>query len=143
MFRCMSKLIILTLIAIPIVVQADDNITNLKGTWVAEMTAIRTQSPKEYGPQPLAMCQPGPCKIQVKYVIEMQDGCVFAGMKYGPSLNQTLVGVIDSNNKTVHMVDQKGFIFGEIVDPNKIHLTFLENTQHGQVAAQGFLIREP
>jgi hypothetical protein len=142
MFRLLFKLVIALLIAVPMVAQAEDNVADLKGTWVADMTAIRTQSPKEYGPQPLAMCQPGPCSIQVKYVIQMQEGSVFAGMKYGPTMNQTVVGVIDPDNKSVHMVDQKGFIFGKLVDPNKIHLTFLENTQHGQVAAQGFLVRQ-
>jgi hypothetical protein len=41
------------------------------------------------------------------------------------------------------MVDEKGFIFGELVTPDKIHVTFLESTQHGQVAAQGFMTRQP
>ncbi len=142
MFRWVSTLVIM-IIAAPMVIHAEDDIPNLKGTWVADMSAIRTEVPKEYGPQPLASCKPGPCKLSVKYVIDMQDGTIFSGTKHSPSVNQTVVGVIDFNYRTLHMVDQKGFIFGEILTPDKIHLTFLENTQHGQVAAQGFMIRQP
>ncbi len=134
-------MLVMIMIAAPTVVHADDDIPDVKGTWVADMSAIRTATPKESGAYQLAYCQPGPCKLSIKYVIDMQDGNIFSGTKYGPTFNQTVIGVIDANNRTVHMVDQKGFIFGEIIDPAKIHLTFLEHTQYGQVAAQGFMIR--
>ena len=143
MSRWASTLVMMMIIAVPMVIHAEGDVPNLKGTWIADMSAIRTEAPKEYGPHPLAPCQAGSCKLSLKYVIDLQDGYTFAGTKRGSTVNQTVVGVIDFNNKTLHMVDQRGFIFGEIIDPDKIHLTFLETTQYGQVAAQGFLIRQP
>jgi hypothetical protein len=57
MFRLMGTLAMI-IIAAPTVIYAKGEIPNLKGTWVANMSAIRTEVPREYGPNPLASCKP-------------------------------------------------------------------------------------
>ena len=39
-------MLVMIMIAAPTVVHADDDIPDLKGTWVADMSAIRTAAPK-------------------------------------------------------------------------------------------------
>ncbi len=117
-------------------------IPDLKGTWTGDFTIVRTTPRSGAGPNPLAFTKPGFQTAKgVTYVIDKQEGPVFSGTEsYGKS-KQTVVGVIRHNNKKVYMVDRYGTLVGKIVTPDTMQLVYLENSAHGQVAAQGTITR--
>lgn len=121
---------------------AEPEIPDLRGTWTGDFTIVRTIPPKNVGPNPLAFTKPGFHRASgVTYKIDKQEGPVFSGTESFANSKQIVVGVIQQDNKKVYMVDRYGTLTGEIIAADKIRIVYLENTEHGQVAARGTITR--
>lgn len=122
---------------------AEEGIPDLKGTWTGDFNILRSSYPQEAGPNPLAFTKPGFGSARgVKYVIDKQQGPLFSGTESFSRSVQKIVGVIDFDNKTLHITDRYGRLVGRIIAPDKIRLIYSENTKHGQVAARGTVTRQ-
>ena len=121
---------------------AESGTPDLKGTWIGDFSILRTAHPKKSGPDPLAYTKPGFHKVSgVTYVIDKQEGTLFSGTEVFGKLSQKIVGVVYDDHKTLYMADQTGLLFGELIAPDKMRLIYLENGEHGQVAASGIVTR--
>jgi hypothetical protein len=78
------------------------------------------------------------------FAIEKQNGASFVGKKTSTTspLPQKLVGVIGFDNKTVSMVDETGYFWGEIISPNEMQLYHQETGKDIMAAIRSVLIKE-
>lgn len=54
-----------------------------------------------------------------------------------PSSTEMVLGVLSSDNKTVNIVDEDGYYWGEMLSPTKVELFYQEVDMEGMVAASG------
>jgi hypothetical protein len=133
----------LVVLMIPVLSFGEAKIPDLRGTWTGDFSIIRSQYPEKLGPNPLAFTKPGFHRANgVTYVIERQDGALFAGTETFGQSKQTFVGAFHFDGKTLSMADQGGTFTGYLAGSDTIHLIYLENTTHGQVAARGTITRK-
>jgi hypothetical protein len=128
---------------IPVLSFGEAKMPDLRGTWTGDFNIVRTQYPEKLGPNPLAFSKPGFHRANgVTYVIERQDGALFKGTETFGHSKQTFVGTIHFDGKTLSMADHGGTFTGQLAGSDTIHLIYLENTAHGQVAARGTITRK-
>jgi hypothetical protein len=138
----MFVVLVLMVLISPLLAPAESGTPDLKGTWIGDFSILRTAYPKKTGPNPLAYTKPGLHKVSgVTYVIDEQEGALFSGTEVFGKISQKIVGVIYDDNKTLYLTDQTGLLFGKLIAPNKMRLMYLENGEHGQVAASGIVTR--
>lgn len=134
---------VFVVLMIPVFSFGEADIPALRGTWTGDFAIIRSQYPEKVGPNPLAFTEPGFHEAKgVTYVIERQEGALFSGTETLGQSKQIFVGAIHFDGKTLSMADQGGTFTGYLVGSDTIHLIYLENTTHGQVAARGTITRK-
>ena len=110
----------LTLLITALPVCAGTDVPDITGTWRGDFTIVRTSQDSSAGPNPLAFTKPGFHKAEgVTYVIDKQEGPVFSGTESYRNTKQAIVGVIQYDNKHLHIVDRYGMLFGEIITPRQ------------------------
>ncbi len=70
------------------------------------------------------------------FIIENQKGASFAGKKFSTTnpLLQRVVGIIGFDNKTISMVDEEAYYWGELVSPTQMEL-YHQETGIGKMGA--------
>jgi len=70
------------------------------------------------------------------FIIENQKGAGFVGKKFSSTnpLLQSVVGIIGFDNKTVSMVDEEAYYWGEMVSPTQMEL-YHQETGIGKMGA--------
>ncbi len=77
--------------------------------------------------------------------IEQQNGASFVGKRIIPQLpspQRKLVGVIGFDNKTISMVDETGYYWGEIISPTKMQVLRQRNIADRMSAYRMVLTKE-
>ncbi|MFC1835130.1 hypothetical protein ACFL2Q_10380 [Thermodesulfobacteriota bacterium] len=129
--------------ALPPISCAGGAVPDLTGTWTGDFSIVRNAYSKKAGPNPLAFTKPGFHEARgVKYVIDAQKGRVFSGTESFADSEQKFVGVIQHDDKSFYIADKTGFLFGKVISADKMHLIYLETTEHGQAAAGGTITRQ-
>jgi hypothetical protein len=78
------------------------------------------------------------------FIIEKQNGAGFVGKKTS-STNpqpQKVVGIIGFDNKTVSMVDEEAYYWGQMISPTQMELTHLETGIGKMGAIRSILTKE-
>jgi hypothetical protein len=68
-------------------------------------------------------------------VIEGQDGRRFWGTTSSASKTERLIGSLSVDGKSIHMVDDDGFLDGTMVDANTIDVCYRHITANSAVVA--------
>ena len=126
--------------------QEEPKIPDLKGTWVGgDGSGIRVDKDSGTGEaDPLAHREAGPSKNALTFtvVIDFQDGASFSGTRGTEKLTETLVGVIGSDNETLYLIDEDGYLFGQLLSDDQMELIYLENSENAQIAGRGIYTRQ-
>jgi hypothetical protein len=127
--------------------EEEPNIPDLEGTWVGGGgDGIRVnKAPGSGETDPLAQrTEAGPSKNMLTFtvVIDFQDGYSFSGTRGTEKLTETLVGVIGSDNETLYLVDEDGYLFGQLLSDDQMELVYLENGEYAQIAGRAIYTRQ-
>ena len=73
-------------------------------------------------------------------MITEQNGTMFSGEivpEMSPMSTEIVLGVLGSDNKTINMVDEDGYYWGEMISPTKMELFYHEVDMEGMAASAG------
>jgi hypothetical protein len=143
----LGLLLVLSLGSYPTIsAQEGSEIPDLKGTWVSEQdSGIRIdKAPDAQEVDPLAYHSEGPAKnaVTITMKIDFQDGASFSGTRGNEMHTETLVGAISSDNESLYMTDEDGFLFGKLLTNDKMEVIYLESGDYAQVVVWAIYNRE-
>jgi hypothetical protein len=81
-------------------------------------------------------------QLEFPLAIKSQEGRIFSGSTISAHYTEPLIGFIDEDNRSLFMVEKDGIVFGTIINPDQIHLGYLEVTPHSKAASFGTYERE-
>jgi len=122
------------------------NVIDMKGTWTGTAEAI-VDGPAQHHPAP---GQPGtkPAgKFRLSeqlftHVIEGQSGRRFWGTTSSASKTERIIGSLSVDGKTIHMVDDDGFLDGTVVNADTFDVCYRHITASSAVVACTRMLRK-
>lgn len=121
---------------------AGSAIPDLKGTWTMKCTGIAHEKPSESPPYKRHTEKIGLADLEMRLVINQQDGFRLSGYIESDKKKETVSGVIGFDNQTVYLVSDYGIEMGRLVSPDKIESIFLAVPKRHSVAARGIFTRK-
>ena len=130
--------IIAALLAPATLASAQTDVPNLKGTWTSTTeVALRSKASEHIDPTGETTFTTIPFTI----TIERQDGRRFAGSWTSARASDPLIGIIRSDGKRLHMVDNDGTLAGELVGADEIEVCRTEVTPESMAVICGVFMR--
>ena len=124
-----------------------EEVPNVLGKWTGPATGISVDFDPESKPGERTVDHGFDAGLidgtAVFYEFDMQEGRRFSGLKISPRTEETVVGVISGDNKTVYMVDEDGHLFAELLGPDEMEIIYLETNKGGLIATRKLVTREP
>ena len=139
-FSCALALIFV--MTAPLMILAESDIPDLKGTWVQHTSGVLHERATETSPDLHTGAKPGFYELAVMTMtIDKQEGYRFSGFKVSKDKKENVSGVIGFDNKPIYLVDD-GYSFGQLVSPDKIEQIYLHITKTRSLASRQILTRE-
>ena len=125
MRRIIIMVTVVVVLIVPALVAAESDIPNLMGKWVGKARGIK------YGKaDPMAHKKESELgkvtSLGFVITIDFQDGRAFSGTRATTRNSERLLGVIRSDNKTLYMVDEDGYLSGHLLSENKMEVIYRE-----------------
>jgi hypothetical protein len=112
---------------------AQDGVPDLTGDWSGTGWGVVSGNlPHHQTPAPEPRFKQGKTTFTLK--ITRQDGSGLIGTWNSPNFSEKLIGVIRSDNKTVHFVDEDSHFNGIIQSVNEIEVCLQESQEDSMVA---------
>jgi hypothetical protein len=104
------------------------SIIDLKGTWTGTAEAV-VDGPAQHHPAPGAAGTNPAGKFRLSeqpftLVVEGQSGRRFWGTTSSPTRTERILGTLSVDGKTLHMVDDDGFLDGVVVNADRIDVCY-------------------
>ncbi len=133
-----AGIIVAALLAPGTIASAQSDIPDLKGRWTGTTEVVlRSKVSEHINPTGQTTFTTIPFTI----TIEQQEGHGFAGTWASARASDPLIGVIQSDGKRLHMVDNDGTLAGELLGPDEMEVCRTEATPQSMVALCGIFIR--
>jgi hypothetical protein len=135
----MGVIVLLGSVAILAAGRADaQSVPDLKGTWSGNPQAI-VDGPANHHPPGADGTKPA-AKYRLSeptftLTIEGQDGRRFWGTTASPMKTERIIGSLSVDGKSIHIVDEDGFLDGTVVDANTLDLCYRHITPASAVVA--------
>ena len=107
------------------VAMAQTDVADLKGSWtgLADIVLLSEES-EHVAPS----AEPSFPTLQFTITIDQQDGRGFAGTLASTRATDPLVGMIRSDGRRLHMVDNDGTLSGDLIAPDQMEICRTEVT---------------
>jgi hypothetical protein len=133
----MKKIIALVLLlAICIPAMAAD-LPDLTGNWLGVMDHVGYDKNTAWLPNETVSYWPGG---EVSLNITEQNGRLFSGTMTpsgSPLSVEVVLGVLSVDNESITMVDENGYLWGNVISPTEIELNYQEVCIEGMVVGNG------
>jgi hypothetical protein len=133
----MKKIIALVLLlAICIPAMAAD-LPDLTGNWLGVMDHVGYDKNTAWLPNETVSYWPGG---EVSLNITEQNGRLFSGTMIpngSPLSVEIVLGVLSVDNESITMVDENGYLWGNVISPTEIELNYQEVCIEGMVVGNG------
>lgn len=122
------------------------NITDLKGTWTGTAEAV-VDGPAQHHPAPGAAGTNPAGKFRLSeqpftVVVEGQSGRRFWGTTSSATKTERILGSLSVDGKTLHMVDDDGFLDGIVVNADRLEVCYRHVNASSAVVACTLLSRK-
>ena len=139
--RWIGTSIITASLAPATIASAQSDVPDLKGTWSSTTSVVlRSQASEHIDP---TGGETTFTTLLFTITIERQDGHRFAGSWTSARASDPLIGVIRSDGKRLHMVDNDGTLTGELVGPDEMEVCRTEVTPESMAVICGVFLRGP
>jgi hypothetical protein len=122
------------------------NIIDMKGTWTATNQAIVDGPVIHHPPAGDPATKPAAkarlTEVPFTLVIEGQDGRRFWGTTSSPRHTERLIGSLSVDGKSIHMVDEDGFLDGTVVNADAFDVCYRQITKDAAVVGCGRVSRK-
>ncbi len=131
MLRWIGTGIVAAMLAPATVASAATDVPDLKGSWsgTAEIV-VRSEVAEHVAPSAEASF----VKLEFTITIEQQEGHAFSGTLASARATDPLIGMVRSDGKRLHMVDNDGTLTGEVVGPDEMEVCRTEVTPESMSA---------
>lgn len=119
---------------------ADSAIPNLVGTWTVKNEGAVISKDKTPGVKTHFSGEFS--AIAAELVVTKQQGRVLHGTFTSPKATEKFVGVIGTDNKSIYLADEDGFIDGKIINKDRIDVVYRHATPTDTVIAVGTWTRK-
>jgi hypothetical protein len=130
-------LVILLALCVPAFAQTETSMPNLVGNWTGAMHSVVWEKNTAWTANKTVFYRPN---IEMTMMIKEQNKSMFYGKMIPTKIQrstQMMLGVLGSANKTVSIVDEDGYYWGEILSPTKMELFRQEVDMEGMLVASG------
>lgn len=114
-------------------------VPDLTGTWSGENRGIMVGNLGHIDPMPTPTFKVNATNMAI--TIEKQEGHRFYGKRFSSRKTESLVGFIDPDNKTLHMVDEDGYLSGMLNEDGTLFIRYLEAGK-SQIATFGVYTKQ-
>ena len=137
--RWIGTTIIAALLAPATLASAQTDVPDLKGTWTSTTeVALRSKASEHIDP---TGAETTFTTIPFTITIERQDGRRFAETWRSARATDPLIGIIRSDGKRLHMVDNDGTLAGELVGADEMEVCRTEVTPESMAVICGVFMR--
>ena len=139
--RNVMVLVLLLALCIPAMAQAENKtmmMPDMVGKWTGVMDAIVRDKNTAWMPNETVMYHGGEYTITIKE----QNGSMFAGEmvpEMSPGSKEMVLGIFSSDNQSIAMVDENGYLWGYMLSPTELELSYQEVDMEGMEVASGIL----
>jgi hypothetical protein len=135
-----ALLAICVLPLLPAPLLAQDGVPDLSGSWSGKGTGVvfGNLGHQEAAPEPRFKDR----TVTWTLDIDRQEGSGLIGTWSSPNHSETLIGVVRSDNRTVHFVDEDSHFSGIIRSENEMEVCLQESTGESMVATCYILQRQ-
>ena len=117
--------IIVTLLAPATVASEQTDVADLKGSWSGTAEIVhRSETAEHVDPS----AKPSFPTLPFTITIEQQEGPRFAGSLASARASDPLIGMMRSDGRQLHMVDNDGTLTGELLGPDEMEVCRTEVT---------------
>jgi hypothetical protein len=138
--RMISAGIIITLLVPVTVALAQSDVPDLKGQWLATVETVRRGEVFEHYTEPSPEATFGSRDYTI--TIDRQEGRRFAGTRASARASDPLIGIMRSDGRRLHMVDNDGTFTGELLGPDEMEVCRTEVTPRSMVASCATFTRQ-
>jgi hypothetical protein len=134
-------IVVTAFLMFPVLSFGEGAIPDLKGKWVGQTEGIKygKGDPKGHRNE----SKPGEVtRLEFTMSFEFQEGRVFSGTRSSKRNSERFIGVIRSDNKTIYIIDEDGYISGHLLSKNKMELIYREVMHPVQVVHIGIFERK-
>jgi len=139
--RNVIVLVLLLALCIPAAMAQAENKTmmmpDMVGKWTGVMDAMGWEKNTAWMPNETVSYWPGG---EMTLTIKEQNGSMFSGEmvpEMSPGSKEIVLGIISSDNQSIAMVDENGYLWGYMNSPTELELSYQEVDMEGMEVASG------
>jgi hypothetical protein len=138
--RNVIVLVLLLALCIPAMAQAENKtmmMPDMVGKWTGVMDAMGWEKNTAWMPNETVSYWPGG---EMTLTIKEQNGSMFSGEmvpEMSPGSKEIVLGIISSDNQSIAMVDENGYLWGYMNSPTELELSYQEVDMEGMEVASG------
>jgi hypothetical protein len=138
--RSIMVLVFLLVLCVPAVAQAENKtmmLPDMVGKWTGVMDAVGWDKNTAWMPNETVSYWPGG---EMTLTVKEQNGTMFAGEMVptmSPGSKEIVLGIFSSDNQSIAMVDENGYLWGYMLSPTELELSYQEVGMDGMEVASG------
>ena len=140
--RSIMVLVLLLALCVPAMAQMENKtmmMPDMVGKWTGVMDAVGWDKNTAWMPNETVSYWPGG---EMTLTVKEQKGAMFSGEMVptmSPRSKEIVLGVISSDNQSITMVDENGYLWGYMNSPTEMELSYQEVVMDGMEVASGIL----
>ena len=138
--RLIKAGIITALLAPTTLASAQNAVPDLKGKWTGTVETVRLGEVFEHHGKPSPEVSFGSREFTI--TLERQEGRRFSGTRASARATDPLIGMIHSDGKRFHMVDNDGTFMGELLRSDEMEVCRTEVTPQSMTISCGTFTRQ-
>lgn len=133
-------LVLLLALCVPSLAQMENKtmmLPDMVGKWTGVMDAMGWDKNTAWMPNETVSYWPGG---EMTLTVNEQKGTMFAGEmvpKMSPGSKEMVLGIFSSDNQSIAMVDENGYLWGYMLSPTELELSYQEVGMDGMEVASG------
>ncbi len=136
--RNIMILVLLLALCVPALAQTENKMAlpDMVGKWTGTMDAIVRDKNTAWMPNETVMYHGGEYTITIKE----QKGRMFSGEmvpEMSPESEEVVLGIFASDNQSITMVDEDGYLWGYMISPTELELSNQEVDMEGMAVTSG------
>ncbi len=138
--RNIMMLVFLLALCVPAAMAQTENkmaLPDMVGKWTGAMDTVGWDKNTAWLPNETVSYWPG---SEYTITINEQKGKMFSGEMVptaSPSSKETIIGIFSSDNQSIAMADENGYLWGYMNSPTEMELCYQEVDMEGMEAASG------
>jgi len=137
--RNILALVLLLALCIPAVADTDENMAlpDMVGKWTGVMDVVVKDKNTAWMPNETVSFHTGG---EYTMTIKEQKGKMFSGEmvpEMSPGSKEIVLGIFSSDNQSIAMVDEDGYLWGYMLSPTEVELSYQEVGPEGMVVTCG------